>query len=387
MGVPMKNLDDLLDKIPNIIKEEFVTGLSIVIIEDGKIYASNGYGLADKRKHEPATSKTLFQISSLSKALTAWGVLHVCEKKNIDIDSPIENYVKRWKFPSSKYSTHGVTVRSILHHMAGLSVMSYYGTRKNTPDIIDSLNGQYDKRYKLEVFVEPGENLCYSGGGFTLLQLFIEEVTGQSFESYMKDNVIHPLGMYNTFYNFEDVKDLGYLAKPYSPFGKRLPYYNFTEKAAAELYTSSYDLGLFMMAYMEKNEVLSENYKAILSSRFDRRVRCGCGNYVFNSHGEKIILQRGQNRGWFSSMDIMPNKKSGIAILTNSYNGQNAILSILSKWYHIQLNNQDTIASTFLLKRHGRLKISFFDALIQMKLYKYRVEVMNLSGGKLNGNT
>lgn len=203
----------------------------------------------------PVDAETVFQAASVSKWVTAWGVMALVEVGLVDLDAPVETYLTRWSLPETGFDNDGVTIRRLLSHTAGLTDNLGYAGFPPNRDIqtleqsltqaADACCG-YDGR--VHVGMEPGSEWQYSGGGFTLLQLLIEEVTGEDFADYMRRAVLQPLGMEDSTFHWEDV-GLADLATFYDESGRPAPHYRFTAVAAASLYTTAADLTRFATAH------------------------------------------------------------------------------------------------------------------------------------------
>jgi len=211
----------------------------------GTFFASHG---------RPVDAQSLFQVASMSKWLTAWGVMRLVESGRIDLDAPVSRYLHRWKLPPSAFDNDGVTVRRLLSHTAGLTDglgFRGYPPSEKPPPIEAELTHAADAMPFTSGFVrvgtEPGTAWQYSGGGFLLLQLLIEEVSGQSFNDYMRGAVLMPLGMRESTFVYPDP---AHLADFYDADGSRAIHYRFTALAAASLYTSTADLTRFLEAQM-----------------------------------------------------------------------------------------------------------------------------------------
>lgn len=221
--------------------------IAIVLLDHGRpaqsFFASHG---------RPVDEHTLFQVASLSKWLTAWGVMALVEDGRVDLDAPVSRYLTRWRLPPGEYDNSGVTVRRLLAHTAGLTdglgflgfapgeaVPSLEAELTRTADAMPSANGV------VRVGAEPGSGWRYSGGGYLILQLLIEEVTGESFDSYMKRRILRPLGMSDS--TFED-PDPARLADIFAADGSAATHYRFAATGAASLYSSAADLTAFLQA-------------------------------------------------------------------------------------------------------------------------------------------
>lgn len=326
-------IEDVLDKeIPLFLKRYNIPGAAVTIVEDGDIQWFRGYGLADKARGRPIDSNTIFQVASCSKSVTAWGVMKLVEEGKLELDSPVEEYLKSWSLPHSQYNSSKITIRHLLNHAAGIAKVNYPGTHPS--EKLLSLEESLTGKFGFKVIGEPEKKFLYSGGGYTLLQLVIEDVTGMAFSEYMQKEILKPLGMDNSSFDFNsEVHEKTAVA--YGVMGQQLPNYLFTEKAAAGLYSTSKDIAKFMAAYtgetsFGKNILSKENLSLMYTSqRENYALGCILGTLPNET---KVVWHGGANRGWRSRFMICPEEGDGIVILTNSDNGEKLITEIASLW-------------------------------------------------------
>ena len=180
-------------------KKYKINGLSIAVIHNYAIEWAGGYGFADVTENRPVTEKTLFQAASISKSLNSLGVLKLALEKKLDLNTDINNYLVTWKFPyDEKSGNKPITITNLLSHTAGLTVSGFPGYEKGDtlPSLQQILDGQYPANTgPVRSTTEPGKQLIYSGGGVTITQLIVTDITGQPYDVYMKENVLDPLGM------------------------------------------------------------------------------------------------------------------------------------------------------------------------------------------------
>jgi Beta-lactamase class C and other penicillin binding proteins len=223
--------------------------IALVLVEDGRIAGDFG-----KSQGAPVDRHSLFQVASLGKWLTAWGVMALVEQGRVDLDAPVSTYLTRWHLPDSAFDTDGVTVRRLLSHTSGLGDgLGYDGfaTAEQRQSLEQSLtraaDASPDKSGTVVLTAEPGSGWHYSGGGYTILQLLIEEVSGQSFASYMEETVFAPLGMHRTTFDHDRAIALG-LSENFRPDGTTEPLRWYTALAATSLFTTPDDLARFLQA-------------------------------------------------------------------------------------------------------------------------------------------
>ncbi len=238
-------------------KEDFVGNLALVLIENGTRSKSYYYS-----NDKPIDQTSVFQVASVSKWVTSWGIHKLVEQGKIDLDTPIDHYLTRWHLPETDFDNTKVTVRRLLSHSSGLvDGLGYmgFGPNEHVQTIEESLtkaSDAYSTDGVVKVGYEPGTQFQYSGGGYTILQLLIEEVSGVSFQEYMTKTVFEPLDMQHSTFVLSEKPNLK-LAQLYAEDGSISEPYTFTALAAASLYTCTEDLSKFMLANLGNNKVLS----------------------------------------------------------------------------------------------------------------------------------
>lgn len=333
------------DIIPKLIDEHRVPGLAVAVIESERLILKRGYGYADVKNKIPATSETGFNIGSVSKLFTAWGIMTLVEAGKLHLDKPAEQYLTRWQIPDSEFDVTKVTVRNLLSHTAGFSVHGYPGFPPDAqlPSLEASLNGQNGSiraDEPVELIYEPDTDFKYSGGGYTILQLLIEEVTGLSFEEYMRQAVFAPLFMENTSFTISpDILESS--AKAYDENEEEIYLERFTAKAAAGLHTTLDDLVLFTEEVLEANQVLTdESISFIMTPTELSGGQYGAGFRIMNMGGFTVGGHTGSNDGWESALLIHKPTKSALIMLSNSSNGRDLLVSILREWASLKMNQE-----------------------------------------------
>lgn len=162
---------------------------------------SGAYGVRETVSGEPLRPDDVFQVASVSKSVAAYAVMRLVQEGRLDLDVPIARYLTRWRLPDSEHGAEGVTARRLLSHTAGLSTDSYPGLPPGVPlpALEESLGGVPGIELVHQVEA-PGAVYRYSGGGYTVLQLAVEEVTGKTFADSLAESVLTPLGMSDSSY-------------------------------------------------------------------------------------------------------------------------------------------------------------------------------------------
>lgn len=254
--------ESFLEAVDAELDKQFVGNFAMAIVSGGTVEREKFYSV-----RKPVDRNTIFQASSLSKWISAVGIIKLVEDGKLDLDAPVSKYLTRWQLPPSEFNNKEVTVRRLLSHTAGLTDgLGYSGFETGTQvqSVEHSLTKASDADEgisgEVRVGIEPGSAFKYSGGGYTLLQLLVEEVSGQSFASYMKEAIFTPLNMVQSSYTWEASSDYK-LAEFYNKDGSKAGHYRYTSLAATSLYTSLSDLELFFQAHLagKKREPIGRN--------------------------------------------------------------------------------------------------------------------------------
>ncbi len=186
--------------IPTRLRENNVPGFALGVIENGQVAFTRGYGYANMQTRRPMTDSTILNVASISKPVTAWGVMQLIETHKLDLDAPVVPLLSRWTPPESPFDNNDVTIRRLLSHTAGtgLQAAPFFPADSTRPSLEKVLAGQAGSHGPLRIEQEPGSKWSYSGGGYTMLQLLVEEVSGMPFDEYMRKTVFAPLGMTST---------------------------------------------------------------------------------------------------------------------------------------------------------------------------------------------
>ncbi len=339
--------------VPRLLAEYGVPALAIGSVENGKVHFARGYGVADSAANRPATAKTLFNLASISKSVTTWGVLHLADSGLIDLDAPVHTYIQRWRLPASDFDETGVTVRRLLSHTAGLSVPTVPWLPADTtlPSLEEFLAGGAGSSGPVIIDDEPGNRWRYSGGGYVVLQLMIEEVTGQRFEEYMRQAVFEPLGMPSATFAPIRVSGDG-IATPYQGDNGPIAPYRIIGGSAGGLYSNIEDFARFLTTYyVVGGAVISERLfetmltpvmKVELEGVDLEGAEYALGHGVHRTRtGEIIAYHSGGNPGYLAYFLIAPATGSGLVLASNGSNAVPIIKEILEIWSdHYELDLQ-----------------------------------------------
>jgi CubicO group peptidase (beta-lactamase class C family) len=238
-----------------------VPGLSLAVIEHGRIVRAQGFGLRDLETKEPVTPETLFQAGSASKPIAAMAALKLVDRGDVSLDTDVNGYLKSRKLPENDFTrARKVTLRELLSHTAGVTVHGFpgYARWNRIPTLPEVLDGELPARTPpIRVDAIPGGKWRYSGGGYTIVQQLVVDVTGRPFPSFLRETVLQPLGMTRSTYEQPlPTERIGEAAKGYFYGGTpvRGGWHVFPEMAEAGLWTTPTDLARFTLAFLRSDE-------------------------------------------------------------------------------------------------------------------------------------
>ncbi len=234
--------------------------LSIAVADGGRIVWAKAYGLADVADAVAATTGTVFQAGSISKPVAASAAMQLIQEGKLRLDTPANDQLKSWRIPDSAFTgDQPVTLRHLLTHTGGLTVHGFpgYAAGVPVPTVAQVLAGKPPANTPA-VLVErrPGTVWNYSGGGITIAQLMMTDVTGQPFPVLLRERVFKPLGMSASTYEQPlpaSRRDgaAGYLADGMPVAGR---FHTYPEMAAAGLWTTPSDLVRWAIALQRAND-------------------------------------------------------------------------------------------------------------------------------------
>jgi CubicO group peptidase (beta-lactamase class C family) len=353
-----------------------VRGVSIAVIHDHKIEWAKGYGWADLDSKRPVTTKTLFQAGSVSKSLNAIGVLKLVQDHKIDLYKDINDYLTSWKFPYDSLSKNKkITLANLLSHTAGLTVHGFAGYEKGKalPTITQILNGQKPANSAaIRSMYQPGLRYEYSGGGITISQLIVMDVTHVPYDRYMYNTVLKPMGMTESSYTQPPVDTQGLLASGYDEkgFAIKNKYHIYPEQAAAGLWTNPTDLAKYIietqLAFQGKsNKVLDQRTtKLRLTPYID--AMAGFGVFIDDMAGEKYFQHGGSDVGFRTQYYGSMEDGNGVVVMVNSDSGGilDEIINSVAKIYQFKglnrakIKNTVVVANNVLQKYTGKYQLA-----------------------------
>ena len=319
-----------------------VPGVSAAVIENGRIVWAKAWGTADLETAAPATTETLFQAASISKPVAALVALSLVEDGRLELDGPANHYLTSWTIPDNEFTADSaVTLRGILTHSAGLTVWGFPGYRKDEPfndEQALATNAQVlegeGNTDPVRVYKVPGTSGQYSGGGYTVMEQMLEDVTGGPFHTIAASRVLQPAGMTRSTYE-QPLPEARWVeaARGYRGDGTEVEgeWHTYPEQAAAGLWTTPTDLATLSVHLLRILDgtvadgvitrdmlvrMLTPNHDG--EEGFDDR---GLGFGLSDVDGQHAFGHGGANEGFRASWRVFPDLGAGYAIMTNGDRG------------------------------------------------------------------
>lgn len=311
-----------------------VPGVSIAVINDGRLEWARGYGVLEAGKDQPVDAATKFQAASISKPVAALAALRLVQDGVLALDEDVNDKLVSWRVPSSEFTAEQkVTLRRLLSHTAGTTIHGFqgYAKKERVPTLLQILDGVAPSNSgSVVVDIVPGTDFRYSGGGYLVLQQLIMDTTGAPFPTLMRKLVLDPLGMENSSYEQPiERRFLGDVAVGHQGNGHPLPgkWNTYPEMAAAGLWTTPSDLARFAL---ELQRSLHGDSNRILTTANTTQMLTHSGDYALGiealGRGQAARFGHGgSNEGYRARFICFRNVGQGAVILTNSENGDKVI--------------------------------------------------------------
>ena len=310
-------------KLPDALKNGDIPGAVVSVVKDGQVVTTRGYGWADTGASggnpvavDPQTS--LFRVASVSKIPTSIAAMQLVEQGKVDLDADINAYLD---FEIERRFDEPLTLRHLLTHSAGFDE---HGSLTPTTDM-----EAYVKNDPPAQAFAPGTTPGYSNYGMALAGYIVQRVSGQPFETYVREHVLEPAGMTSSTYEQPLPKDMASSLGPgYTSAGEEVPFEFMGDFPAGSLTVSAPDFAAFMNAQLSRSPKLlrEETWEQMWSpglgeERLGNRAKAGemgLGYFDLSRHGQRVVGHGGDNQGWHSQFELYPEEKTGIFI---SYNG------------------------------------------------------------------
>jgi CubicO group peptidase (beta-lactamase class C family) len=300
--------------IPKWLQESRLPAVSIALVRDGRLAWRRAFGVKDTGTNEPVDTESVFAACSDTKPVFAYGVVKLAETGRLNLDTPLTKYTSRRIIADPRIDL--ITARHVLTHTTG------FPNWRQGPD--------------LPIQFTPGSQYQYSGEGFSYLQSVVVEITGKSFERFMLDHVLVPLGMKSSFITW-DMNTVRQIAKPHDENGRRIAGKYVTPSppaeaaegiarygAAAMLMTTPTDYARFLLAFL--NPQPADNFRLNEASRAEMlrpqvKTRFGSEGLAWNLEDHegvpRLFAHSGSDTGYYCFTAGSMERRSGLMVMLN----------------------------------------------------------------------
>jgi CubicO group peptidase (beta-lactamase class C family) len=319
----------LEERMPALLATNHVPGAVVSYITNGAVAWTKAFGVADLRRGTPMRPDMVFNLGSLGKVLTAWGVMRLLEAGRLDLNVSANRYLKRWQIRSQRWNPDAVTIRRLLSHTAGLTLpgLSDYPEGARLPSLVEVLEGKNQDDGPVIIGREPGSTNVYSGGGFVVLQTLIEDVTGEPFAEFMRREIATPLGLSSLEWVWTAELER-HAPTPYGWRQEKIGYRQLASQAVGSEICSVADYARFLAATVSgpggepvgRGVLKPETVAAMLKVQPNSEDR-GLGYRVVTAGGEHFLEHGGHNPGWRAKFLFDVERRNEFVVANNSSSG------------------------------------------------------------------
>ena len=306
-------------------KENNIPGVAVVIIQNGEIVFSKGYGYGNVENQTNLSAEdSVFRVASIAKLITAAAVMKLAEEGKIDLDAPVNDYLKRFKISDKGYK-EPVRVRHLLTHTEGFTQKSIGGKTLDYTELQDL--GRFVERTMPKRFIEPGVMITYGNHASALLGVLIEDVTGETYSEYVKKEIFSPLGMNDSSFkqpvpeNIRNKKITEYRYRDGSFMAVPVSYSHMV--SAGGLHSTAADLAKFLLVFQNENFVFrKETLEKMTKVQYRPHPELSGVTYGFLEQRYKsntYFYRTGDSEGAKAKIFLLPEQNTGIVILNNSH--------------------------------------------------------------------
>lgn len=329
-GISEDEINKIDEYVEQTLEKGNIPGLAISIVKGSETVYSKGYGYSDLKNRKEVSSSTLFELGSCSKSFTGVAIWKLVHEEKIDMDASVTDYIP-WFAVEFEGGIEEITIRNLMDHTSGI-----------TPDLISIIPPSQDDNAleqtirnvtEYELYRKPGSRYMYSTVNYDVLGYIIETVSGKTYEDYMYEDVLKPLGLFDVVIGRENL-----LTNPEASLGYRCSFWGNAEYDAP-IYKGNTPAGYLCInadeaadwmkiqlktaeltddweRIIEKSQKVDESLETVLIEPYDEPFRYTSGWMFFGS--EPHSISHGGNNPTFSSYIKLDTEKAiGISVMGN----------------------------------------------------------------------
>jgi CubicO group peptidase (beta-lactamase class C family) len=344
MDIEGQSIETRLDAaLPCLLDKYDVPGAAVVFVRNGEIILSKNWGKRRADKNAPIDDQTIFPAASLTKPVFAYGALMLVRDGKLDLDRSLSDYLDE-PYIEDDERLKKITARMVLCHTSGFpNWRPGYWTGSPKP---------------LKILFEPGTNFKYSGEGYNYLQRVVEKITGRPLDIYMKDAVLDPLDMQDSYFVWDEAM-ASVIVTPHGRWGQTADKYQWRPHkpmAAGTLFTTIEDYARFLSAMLDNadqakptssftQKLSAKDLEKMLESQIeiDKPLAWSLGWGLEKKGDDWFFWQWGDNPGIKHFAAGSRSRKLAVVVFTNGQNGKNVYQPIIEAVLGMKLNALDLI--------------------------------------------
>ena len=339
-----------------------IPGLAVVIIKNGTVMMKKGFGFANKRLHRPVMNRTLFELGSTSKAFTGLGILYLIEKDQLKLDDSIKKYIpwldfyyipetgnptidyfnRRFPYPVLIQKKQAeITIRNLLMHTSGIPQKTLAKIPAGTS--LDMLEKTIRKINGTRLLEKPGLRYNYATVNYDVLALVMEKISGLNFEQFIKEKILKPLELNNTYLFHAEAEKLdmstGYKVSFFNTLEFKAPIYR-GNTAAGYYITNADDLSRWLMLQLNVIHNINPEAEKLIFQSHNHNDFYQYGWKTGRTSRYRKIYHAGSNPNYSSYIEFRPEEKIGVAVMANM---NSSVVSLIGEGLINLLNDRGRI--------------------------------------------
>ena len=324
---------DIRELIKQKLVEKNVPSITVAVAKGRVTVWEEGFGWADKENKVPADEHTLYSLASITKPITATGLMILKEQGKLELDKPVNDYLGEQKLKAWVGDQKDVTVRRVANHSSGLPLHChfFYEDDPYSPPAFEETLRRYGN-----IVTVPGERYRYCNLGYGVLDYIISRISGKSYPDFIREEVFQTLGMTSSYVNIGEEHE-GQHAIRYGPDGHPIPFYDFDHRGASAVYSSAHELLRFGMFHLknhlhDQNTILSDENIGEMqrpTMKVKENTGYGIGWEISKQVGFTVVSHDGAMGGVATQLVLVPSESLAVVVLCNSR--QYALTSLIAK--------------------------------------------------------
>lgn len=313
----------LRESIEQRLVDRVIPSLAVAVARGGQILWEEGFGWADREERRAATAHTVYSLASITKPITATGLMLLKQRGRIDLDKPVNEYLGEAKLTARMGDAGEATVRRVAGHTAGLPMhyQFFYADEPYQPPRMDETIRRYGN-----LITAPGERFEYSNLGYGVLDYVITRISDKPYADFVREELFLPLGMTHAAIGLPPAL-AQHAATRYAPDGMPFPFYDFDHPGGSAAFCSAHDLARFGMFHLKAH---LRDQKAILSDESidemkinptlgEKPVGYGFGwGIQEDNFGYRTVGHNGGMSGVSTTLILVPDEGIVVVALANS---------------------------------------------------------------------